>query len=47
VLFAKQLNDFPHLARKAVRVVLYKGNNRIETIREITGIKGMPRALKG
>jgi len=47
VLFAKQLNDFPHLARKAVRVVLYKGNNRIETIREITGNKGYATGFEG
>ncbi|WP_020161517.1 ATP-binding protein [Methylobacter marinus] len=40
VLFAKQLNDFPHLARKAVRVILYKGSSRVETIREIGGNKG-------
>lgn len=47
VLFAKQLNDFPQLARKAVRVVLYKGNNRIETIREIPGNKGYATGFEG
>jgi ATP-dependent DNA helicase RecG len=47
VFFAKQLNDFPQLARKAVRVVLYKGNNRIETIREITGNKGYAAGFEG
>ena len=30
VLFARHLAAFPHLARKVVRVVLYKGNNRVE-----------------
>lgn len=40
VLFAKQLGDFRHLSRKVVRVIHYKGNSRIETVREITGNKG-------
>ena len=47
VLFAKQLTDFSHLARKAVRVVLYKSNNRIETIREIGGNKGYATGFEG
>ncbi|WP_232463682.1 ATP-binding protein [Methylovulum psychrotolerans] len=47
VLFAKQLKEFSHLARKAVRVVLYKGNNRIETIREIGGTKGYASGFEG
>ena len=34
VLFAKRLADFRTLARKAVRVVLYKGENRVKTVRE-------------
>lgn len=40
ILFARQLQAFQHLARKAVRLILYKGNSRIETIREIEGNKG-------
>lgn len=32
--FAKRLDRFPSLARKAVRVVTYRGTNRIETTRE-------------
>lgn len=31
---------FDRLSRKAVRVIMYKGTNRVETIREQTGIKG-------
>lgn len=34
VLFARRLADFQNLGRKAVRVILYKGESRIETIRE-------------
>lgn len=32
ILFAKNLHDFKMLERKIVRVVQYKGNNKIETI---------------
>ncbi|MBX9900619.1 MAG: putative DNA binding domain-containing protein [Burkholderiaceae bacterium] len=47
VLFARQLAGFAHLARKVVRVVLYKGNNRVETIREIDGTKGYASGFEG
>lgn len=40
ILFAKHLKDFPRLERKAIRVVLYKNNNRIQPVREIVGNKG-------
>ncbi len=40
VLFAKRLQDFQSLARKAVRLILYKGNSKLETIRELEGAKG-------
>ncbi len=40
ILFAKRLSDFPTLARKAVRVIIYKGNNRIETIKEYSADRG-------
>jgi len=40
ILFAKNLNDFTHLGRKAIRVIQYKGNSKIETIKEIEGKKG-------
>jgi len=47
VLFAKRLADFRVLARKAVRVVLYKGENRVETVREQEGSKGYAAGFKG
>jgi|CXWL01.1.fsa_nt_gi predicted HTH transcriptional regulator len=47
VLFARKLEAFPHLARKAVRVVLYRGNSRVETIREIPGTKGYATGFEG
>jgi len=46
ILFAKNLNDFEWLARKAVRLVVYDGNSKLQTIRDITGIKGYAVAFK-
>lgn len=40
VLFAKKLTDFSHLKRKVIRVIVYKDNNRINTLREQESIEG-------
>ncbi|NER47186.1 MAG: transcriptional regulator [Symploca sp. SIO1A3] len=40
ILFAKKLTDFERLGRKAIRVIIYKGNNRIYTQREQVFDKG-------
>jgi ATP-dependent DNA helicase RecG len=40
ILFAKRLADFETLARKSVRVIVYKGRNRVETLREHVATKG-------
>lgn len=40
ILFAKDLKDFPTVYRKSVRVNVYRGKNKIETIREQIGGKG-------
>ena len=40
MLFAKNINLFETLSRKALRVIVYKGNNRVNTIKEQVGIKG-------
>lgn len=34
VLLAKRLSDFPGLVRKTLRIVQYKGDNRVERLRE-------------
>lgn len=47
ILFAKKLQQFQHLGRKAVRLVMYKGNSRIETIREIEGSRGYASGFEG
>ena len=40
ILFAKNLKDFPSLSRKAIRVIKYKGNNKVETERDLIGNRG-------
>ena len=40
ILFAKKLSDFKNIERKAIRMVQYEGNNRLEITREFTGEKG-------
>ncbi|TBN46706.1 ATP-binding protein [Pseudomonas sp. BGI-2] len=47
ILFAKRLQDFPALGRKAVRVIHYKGSGKLETIRELTGNKGYALGFEG
>lgn len=47
VLFARRLADFRTLRRKALRVVLYRGEGRIETIREQEGTKGYASGFEG
>lgn len=47
ILFARKLVDFRTLQRKAVRVVLYKGTNRVETVREQEGGKGYATGFQG
>lgn len=47
ILFAKDLNAFERLSRKAIRVVIYKNKNRVETQREQTGVKGYAVGFKG
>lgn len=47
VLFAKRLSDFYKLKRKAVRVILYKGEGRVETVREQEGTKGFATGFEG
>lgn len=47
ILFAKELSAFDRLARKALRVVIYGGNNRVKTIREQMGAKGYAVGYEG
>lgn len=47
ILFAKRLEDFRSLRRKAVRVIQYRGTNRLETLRERIGAKGYASGFEG
>lgn len=47
ILFAKDLNQFTHLKRKAVRVIQYKDNSKIKTLKEIEGKKGYAVGFEG
>ncbi|MEV5299059.1 ATP-binding protein [Amycolatopsis methanolica] len=46
-LFARDISDFPHLRRKALRVINYRGRNRIHTIREQVGVHGYATGFEG
>lgn len=47
ILFAKQLSDFEPLARKCIRVIRYKGLNRVETVKERPGVRGYAAGFEG
>ena len=47
VLFAKRLDAFQGLRRKAVRVIQYRGNGRTETLKEQEGGKGYACGFEG
>lgn len=47
ILFAKNLNLFESLKRKAIRVIVYKGNSRIDAIKEQEGAEGYASGFKG
>jgi len=47
ILFAKNLGEFNHLKRKAIRLIQYKGNTKLETIKEVQGRKGYAVDFEG
>ena len=47
ILFAKQLSAFPTIERKAIRVVQYKGDNKLEILKEFIGNKGYAIGFEG
>lgn len=46
ILFANDLKEFEHLARKVPRVILYDGNNKLKTIKEQEGKFGYAVAFE-
>lgn len=47
VLFARDMAEFPSVRRKVARVIQYRGNSRVETIREQTGQRGYAAGFSG
>jgi len=47
ILFAKDLNIFKNLKRKAIRVIQYKDNSKFETIKELSDTKGYAIGFEG
>ncbi|MDC0933104.1 ATP-binding protein [Arcobacteraceae bacterium] len=47
ILFAKNLSSFSHLKRKSIRVIQYKDNSKVYTIKEIEGNKGYAVGFEG
>lgn len=47
ILFAKRLEEFRSLRRKAMRVIQYRGTSRVETVKEQIGAKGYACAFEG
>lgn len=47
LLYARELSQFPGLARKATRVIEYQGKNRVETRREQLGVRGYAAGFAG
>lgn len=47
ILFAKNLEQFAGLKRKAIRVIQYDGDNKVKTLREQEGNKGYAIGFQG
>jgi ATP-dependent DNA helicase RecG len=47
VLFAKKLDEFPGLLRKAMRVIAYEGTSRVRTKKEQVGGRGYASGFSG
>lgn len=47
VAAAKNLNDFPDLERKRIRVIRYRGTNKVDTIDELPGRRGYAVGFEG
>lgn len=47
LMFSKNLGDFPELARKAARVVVYNGTDKLDPKLEQTGVRGYASGFQG
>jgi ATP-dependent DNA helicase RecG len=46
VLFAKRMDNFPTVARKATRLIIYEGSDKLKTIRDVHGRMGYATAFE-
>ena len=47
ILFAKRINDFPSVSRKAIRVVQYEDDTKLKILKEFNGTKGYAVGFEG
>ncbi|VUS76007.1 ATP-binding protein [Klebsiella spallanzanii] len=47
LLFARELDTFKNLSRKAIRLIQYDANNRFKTVKELQGHKGYAVGFEG
>lgn len=47
ILFAKRLDDFGRISRKAIRVVKYENNNKLQILKDYIGVKGYAVGFEG
>jgi predicted HTH transcriptional regulator len=47
ILFSERISAFDSVSRKNVRVIQYKGKNRVHAIREVPGTKGYANGFEG
>jgi predicted HTH transcriptional regulator len=47
ILLARNLNDFPKLKNKAVRIITYKGINRLDAVKDVTRYEGYAIGFEG
>ena len=46
-LFARRMSDFTSTSRKPLRVIQYRGDSRVETLREQVGVRGYAAGFRG
>jgi len=47
LLYAKKITNFPTVARKAPRVIIYESTDKLKTKRDVPGVKGYAVAFEG
>lgn len=47
ILFCRDIDEFRDIKRKAVRVIVYKGNSRIDAVKEQVGKRGYATGFEG